>query len=314
MKLFGIQGHLVAKSLAIAIGGVPFAAVAATGSTYMEPSEVRAQLLGERSPVVRLQRDQEPLELPSFRAILGDREVDKMNEARSRLSILGDDVDQGAELQKLNIKPSVDLRGRDTPVKQQVGPLCTAWALTGVMENALGGVDTKTGKPLDLSEKHLWSYYGVYSAAEAIYNATQSKITEEEYWPSNNKNPFKGYLGAARTELLSYRFMGESVKKSLEALDRGNPVYVGMRVPADMSDRVAVVGPNSTATSGGHALAIVGYQLDASIKGGGYFIMKNSWGAKIGDHGYQYVSFYNCMRSDMYCYFWEVDDVVRENR
>lgn len=142
---------IVAKSLAIVIGGVPFAAVAATGSSFMEPSEVRAQMLGERSPVVRLQRDQEPLELPSFRAILGDREVDKMNEARSRLSTLGDDVDQGAELQKLNIKPSVDLRGRDTPVKQQVGPLCTAWALTGVIENALG-VDAKTGKPLDLSE------------------------------------------------------------------------------------------------------------------------------------------------------------------
>lgn len=282
---------------------------------FMDSSEVSEIMRGIRPQAASAElRGEEPIELPSFRSVLGDREVAKMDAERTKLGRSGDDVDQGEELQKLNIKKAVDLRHRDTPIKKQVGPRCTAWGLVGVMENFLGGVDAANGRTLDLSEKHLWSYYSVYSAAEAIYNATQSKVTEEEYWPSQSNNPIKGYMAAARTELASYRFFGESVRKALEALDRGNPVYVGMRVPSDMGDRLAVIRPDSVATNGGHALGIVGYRLDPAIKGGGYFIMRNSWGAKAGDNGYQYMSFYNCMRSDMYCYFWEIDDVVRLQR
>ena len=37
---------------------------------------------------------------------------------------------------------------------------------------------------------------------------------------------------------------------------------------------------------GGHAILIVGYTDDPSVDGGGYFIVKNSWGTSWGEGGY----------------------------
>ena len=105
--------------------------------------------------------------------------------------------------------------------------------------------------------------------------------------------------------------MGGKIDEAVKALDRGHSVYIAMRVPADMVACKKVIGPDSRATHGAHALAIVGYQLDTAISGGGYFILKNSWGPGCGDQGYQYLAFHNCERSDMYCKFWEIESVER---
>lgn len=40
---------------------------------------------------------------------------------------------------------------------------------------------------------------------------------------------------------------------------------------------------------GGHAVFAVGYKTDAKWAGGGYLIVKNSWGTSWGDHGYFYM-------------------------
>ena len=58
-------------------------------------------------------------------------------------------------------------------------------------------------------------------------------------------------------------------------------------------------------------MAAVGYKLDDQVAGGGYFILKNSWGSECGDEGYHYYPFALCQRTDLYCYFIEVDDVVK---
>jgi C1A family cysteine protease len=42
---------------------------------------------------------------------------------------------------------------------------------------------------------------------------------------------------------------------------------------------------------GGHALFCCGYQDDSGYEGGGYLIVKNSWGTGFGDEGYVYIPY-----------------------
>ena len=65
----------------------------------------------------------------------------------------------------------------------------------------------------------------------------------------------------------------------------------------------------SSRTRGDHVVEAVGYHLDPSVSGGGYLILKNSWGAECGDKGYHYYPFALCKRKDLYCYFVEIDEV-----
>jgi len=57
----------------------------------------------------------------------------------------------------------------------------------------------------------------------------------------------------------------------------------------------------------GHAIAIVGAIIDQRVPGGGYYIIKNSWGSDYGDKGYAYVAFDYCEMT--YCYVWKVNEV-----
>jgi C1A family cysteine protease len=206
------------------------------------------------------------------------------------------------------VSPGVDLRGRDTPVDRQVGKSCTAFGLVAALENALDS----QGK-ISLSERHFWSLYGQYSASVAVQTALANKITDDEYWPISQSQPNPGYENAARTQLTSATELGGDIAKAVAALDWGHAVYIAMRVPADMHSCKTRIPPDSQATRGGHALAVVGYHLDASSEsGGGEFILKNSWGKGCGEHGYQYLPFHICQRSDMYCKFWEIGSVSRQ--
>jgi hypothetical protein len=203
------------------------------------------------------------------------------------------------------VQPSVDLRQFDTSVKSQFGSTCTSFGLVAAMENFLGRTT-----PVELSERHLWSLYKQYSSKVAMSRALKNAITFEDKWPQSRTNPLPGYKDGAVHKLKSSTFLDDSIPAAVRALDKGLPVYVGMRVPAGMKSCNKVIGPNTKATKGGHAIAIVGYQLDPAVKSGGYFIIKNSWGADCGDNGYQYLDFNNCKRNDMYCQFWSINQVV----
>ena len=134
-------------------------------------------------------------------------------------------------------------------------------------------------------------------------------MTEEKAWPQNSRRPHSGYLERAHTKLSRFENIEDSVEKAVSALDGGRAVYLGMRVTQSMGNCDATMRPDSAGTKGGHAIAIVGYGLDESIPGGGYFMIKNSWGADCGDQGYQYMPFNYCTRSDMYCIMWDIKGV-----
>jgi C1A family cysteine protease len=77
----------------------------------------------------------------------------------------------------------------------------------------------------------------------------------------------------------------------------GNGFVIGFQVFESFeSDAVAATGkmpiPAASEKSlGGHAVFCAGYQTDASVAGGGAFIIKNSWSTSWGDKGYFYMPF-----------------------
>lgn len=202
-----------------------------------------------------------------------------------------------------NVKNISDLRHRDTKVVRQIGPRCSAYGLVAGIENLLGNPDQ-----VKLSQSHLFSTYRKYSSEKAVYAAKRMAITEYKYWPHTRKwVPKRGYKKNAHTVLTDISYINNDVKKAVKALDEGRPVYLGMSVTRSMGKCDAVMDPHSSPTGGGHAINISGYGLDSSIPGGGYFIIKNSWGSKCGDEGYQYMPFNYCMNGgSQYCIMWDI--------
>jgi hypothetical protein len=203
------------------------------------------------------------------------------------------------------VAQSVDLRHRDTQVVSQIGPRCSAYGLIASMENLLGVPEVA-----QLSQNHLWSAYGKYSSEAAVYAAKRMSITEAAVWPHYQKNPSVGWKDKSHTEITDITYIEDDITRAVKALDAGRPVYIGLSVSRSMGNCDAVLDPSSNPGGGGHAISISGYALDANVPGGGYFILKNSWGQDCGDKGYQYMAFNYCNQgSGSYCIMWDVQGV-----
>lgn len=204
----------------------------------------------------------------------------------------------------LGINKAVDLRAFDGPVMNQFEGACSAFATAAAMNNLL----KQKGITKQVSERHLWSLYGVYDMDYAISAAKKYFVTEEQYWPlkGDRTDNFQDY---ASVKILQTKQHQYNMEAALQGLSSGHPLVMAIQVPADLTECKVHINPKSKPTPGQHVVEAVGYQLDDSIDGGGYFIIKNSWGTACGDKGYQYYPFALCKRNDLYCYFTEVADV-----
>lgn len=203
-----------------------------------------------------------------------------------------------------NMQSNVDLRSRDTPIVSQVGGRCTAYGLIASIENLLNSPINK------LSESHLWYSYHAYSSSKAVEAAKRMAITEYAMWPANKRNPLPGWKEKAHTSLENISFLEDSIVDTVEALNQGRPVFMAMSVTYSMTKCDVVMDPYSKNNGGGHAVSISGYVLDERVPGGGYFIIKNSWGPNCGDKGYQYMPFNYCIRGgSSYCVMWDIEGV-----
>lgn len=206
---------------------------------------------------------------------------------------------------ELGIPESLDLRRFDGPVESQFGGTCSAFATAAAMDNVL----RQKGVNKQVSERHLWSTYGVYDAWYAVEAAKKYPLTEDQYWPVNGTRA-SNYMDYASLKITQAREFEYEWKPALQAMGRDSrPLVMAIQVPSDLANCRTDVRATSGKTSGQHVVEAVGYQLDDSVAGGGYFILKNSWGADCGEKGYHYYPFQLCERSDLYCYFIEVVDV-----
>lgn len=198
-----------------------------------------------------------------------------------------------------------DLRYRDTPIVSQLGARCSAYGLVASIENLLG-----VPVVAKISESHLWSAYRKYSSVSAVEAAKRMSITEYAMWPKERKNPLNGWEAKAHTSLKHITYIADNVLSAVKAVDEGRPVYIGLSVTSSMQSCTPVLDPDSPETGGGHAISISGYRIDKAVPGGGYFIVKNSWGSDCGDKGYQYLPFNHCIRrGSSYCIMWEIQGV-----
>jgi C1A family cysteine protease len=194
-----------------------------------------------------------------------------------------------------------------TPVRNQGNcGSCWAFATTAALESYILIKDSRSGQDdnraeemllscsTDLSCSNPGSCNGGYigRASDCILN---TGLPRESYFPytatasdDNCNNASAGWQNDAyRIAAWSYvTTTSVSVNTIKNALYTYGPLVTTMDVYSDFYYYAGGVYEYSSGTyQGGHAILIVGYVDDASIAGGGYLIVKNSWGS-WGNNGY----------------------------
>jgi C1A family cysteine protease len=190
---------------------------------------------------------------------------------------------------------SVDLRdqGVVTGIRNQAQcGSCWAFAMVACIEIVHGG-------NYDLSEQQLVSCCtsssgcnGGYISSTADWVKSKGGIVTESVYPYTSGG---GNTGTCKTvsgtkyNISAYSSCGsDAAIKS--ALNQGVPINTGMKVYDDFRYyKSGVYKHVSGSYLGGHAVCIVGYD-----DGGGYWIIKNSWGTGWGESGFFRMAYGEC--------------------
>ena len=195
---------------------------------------------------------------------------------------------------------AVDLSRQMPAVRNQGGRgTCVAFALTAVHEFHRR---VQGGQP-ELSEQHL--YYEtkqidgqpngcgtwIVRAAQALGANGECRETVWPYNPSSSCNEHGTLPAGARPDgatrkLEARRLDPRNIAGIKAALAGGSPVAFSIPVydswyrsaETRRTGRITLRIGNEAAT-GGHAMCLIGYQDDGTAPGGGYFVLRNSWGS-----------------------------------
>ena len=220
--------------------------------------------------------------------------------------------------------PKVDLRPEFEKLKLDVRQqgkrgACQVFAMVGVIEYHLA----RRGKQVDLSEQFI-----MWAANEAnrlnrtegfnpdllIAGLKQYGICQESLMPYIPRNesiekPSAEALKDAKTrtscKIISIKhwtsdigFGDKEIKEIIRKLETGTPVTATLCWPFGVYDEQIVDAQHfiidksiDGKSKDGHGVILVGYGLDDKIAGGGYFILRNSWGPKFADKGYAKITF-----------------------
>jgi C1A family cysteine protease len=207
-----------------------------------------------------------------------------------------------------DLPPAVDLRAQLPAVRNQGSRgTCVAHAAAAVREFLTGA----TSASADLSEQFLYwackqrdghpSQFGTWIRV-AMAVLLDTGICPETVWPykkavvANNEGqgppPANAEAQSAPFKVISTKKLEARWLHGLkEALADGQPVAFSVSIFQSWQNpwsfrtgdvRLPLPGEKDL---GGHAMVMVGYTDDHDVPGGGYFIVRNSWGERYGQQG-----------------------------
>ena len=195
-----------------------------------------------------------------------------------------------------------------TPVRNQGNcGSCWAFATTAALESYILIKDIRSGQDDNRAEEILLSCSTALSCSDpgscnggyidrASNCILNTGLSPESYFPytatasdDNCNNAGTGWQNDTY-KIASWLYVtttSVSVSAIKNALCTYGPLVTTMDVYSDFYYYAGGVYEYSSGTrQGGHAILIVGYVDDTSVAGGGYFIVKNSWGSGWGSGGY----------------------------
>jgi C1A family cysteine protease len=206
--------------------------------------------------------------------------------------------------------PEVNLVRQMTGIKNQRSRgTCVAFSSVAVREFL-------AGSGIDLSEQYLYWWCDDHDPVPEEPGTTvemgftglkETGVCPEATWPYNpNRIPGNEGQGpppaGAEQEAAKYKNarildLDENSIEELKTCLRGTdslpsrpiafsvPVYNSWlkSMAVQLSGQITMPLPGEKVT-GGHAMVMVGYQLDDSVPGGGFFIIRNSWGTAWGEN------------------------------
>jgi hypothetical protein len=219
---------------------------------------------------------------------------------------------------KVDLRPEFEKFHLDVRQQGQRGA-CQVFAFVGVIEYHLA----RRGQPLDLSEQFLmWAANKAtglkrtegFNPDLLVAGLKQYGICREALMPYVPKNERLAKPSATALDDASSRtackvisikhwssaigFKDRDIQRITKRLDKGVPVTATFCWPFGLFDEQIVDAQHFLIDKGidgkskdGHGVILVGYGLDAKVAGGGYFILRNSWGPRFADKGYARITF-----------------------
>jgi C1A family cysteine protease len=185
---------------------------------------------------------------------------------------------------------------------------CWAFGTTAVLE---AWINAKRGRRTDLSEEYLvrdccidnlgqlcGDCNGGFIDSASDFLVNTGTMPESCFPYTATDGVCSGYCPRSKmvtTDAWSYvagNWWTIDIDAIKEALVRHGPVAASMDVYKDFYNYDGgIYRRESRRNLGGHCITITGYVDNASVPGGGYFIVRNSWGTDWGVNGYSAVAY-----------------------